>query len=325
MGASRRLWNWSLGFCSVWVVHLGARFGLFRKLQDRRSPIPPEKLASGLSLNGAAVDLWCQAAHSIGLLRKRDGGYLLPETLKPLLADPADPRYMAGQHSYLALRSMDYDGFDGFFRRGIITGFGAPHLVEAFTHATEWDHTAFLKVFLPKVPEIAKKLSSGASVVDVGCGTGSWIKRVGSTFPKSSFLGIEPDAATLRQARRYKRAEWRLGRAEDLPFVDRFDLVHLGEVLYAVGDKPRVLRNCRRALKPGGHLVIAEGLLEGNRRPHDPVAQLLRCMGLDFALQGSGFLAKEELRLLLQSSEFGKIRFVSAGGGFWFVAAARDS
>jgi len=112
------LWRDSIGFLTLWVVHLGRRFGLLQALADRDGPIRTRELARLCSLHEPAVATWCEAASSLRILARTGPRYSLPAKLRPLVALEDDPAYLGGQFSYLALRSLDYDAFDGLFRRG---------------------------------------------------------------------------------------------------------------------------------------------------------------------------------------------------------------
>lgn len=310
-------------------MHLGRRYGLIQTLAARASPVPSSRLAKLCSLYAPAVLTWCEAARSHRILKRTKEGYFLPRRLRPLLAFEDHVDYIAGQFSYLALRSLDYDAFDGLFRKGVVSP-RAPHNVEAISEATRWDHTAFLKIVLPRFPNLRRLMGTGARVLDLGCGSGAWDLRLASLFPKSRFVGIDPDRPAISVARTEAeemgfadRLTFRGGAGESIRSLGTFDVVHLGEVLYAIGGKTEVLRNCFRVLHPSGYLVIAEGLKEAKSRLHTPTNQLIYAMELDFALQGTRFLTKTNLRTLLLESGFVRPHFVNAGGGLWYVVARR--
>src|SRR3990172_4001452 len=170
---SRDLLERSLGFLTVWIVHLGRRYGLVHTLAAQASPVTASRLARLCSLHEPAVLTWCEAARSHRILKRTGDGYTLPSRLRPLLAFEDHLDYLAGQFSYLALRSLDYTAFDDLFRKGV-AGPRAPHIVEASAEATRWDHTAFLKVVLPRIPDLRNLLRAGARVLDLGCGRGGW-------------------------------------------------------------------------------------------------------------------------------------------------------
>ncbi len=321
--------NASLGFYTVWVAHLGRRYGILHALSRRKRPAGTRAIARAARLHEPAVRMWCEAARSLRLIGHRKNGFYLPSKMRALLAEEGDLRFLGGQFSYLALRSLDFAAFDDLFRRGAVTGAGSRHLREASEEATRWDHTGFVKFLLPRVPGLASRLRAGARAVDVGCGTGGWVLRMARAFPRSSFTGIDPDRTAIRIASGKWRSAGARGRVrfrvgsgmEPIREFGPFDLAYLGEVLYGVKNKLRLLRNVRRSFAGDGFLVLAEGLVATARRSGDVGAELVDAMGLDFALQGAKFFKRSELEGLVQEAGFRRVRFHDAGGGLWFIVA----
>ena len=71
----------------------------------------------------------------------------------------------------------------------------------------------------------------------------------------------EADVETLERKAREQNSQATVLRApaEDLPFEDAsFDTVVSTLVLCGVGDQPRVMRELRRVLRPGGRLIFIE-------------------------------------------------------------------
>jgi len=319
----------SLGFFRVWIAHLGRRYGLLQELAKAPGGRTPQALAARRRCDASAVVAWCESAHALGLLDRDGPRFQLPPKWRRLLADETHEDYLAGQFSYLALRSLDYEGFDALFRRGTVPNGAAKHLVEASAEATRWDHTAFLKTVLPKVPALRASLVRGARVLDVGSGSGAWDFRMASQFPRSTFLGVEPNLEALRVARKNadgvpgRRVRFVRGTGEAMRFRGAFDVAYLGEALYGMSSKDRALRNCHRAVRPGGWIVITEGLLDRGADPRAGDNPLLYGFQLDFALQGARLLTPAEVRRLLREAGFHRTRFLHAGGGLWFVVATK--
>lgn len=101
----------------------------------------------------------------------------------------------------------------------------------------------------------AASVRPGATVLDIGCGTGSFLTRLVREIPMTVAIGLDLSPAAVRaQARRgipVVRAD-----ASQLPFADgSVDVVFARHMLDHVGDVPGVLRECRRVLRPGGRLV----------------------------------------------------------------------
>ena len=107
-----------------------------------------------------------------------------------------------------------------------------------------------------------------------------------------------------------------------MKFSEEFDVVYLGESLYAARNQQRVVSNCHRALKKGGILAIMEGLLpESNLQSNEN--RLIMGMQLDFALQGYQFMTAKRIARLLKAAGFGKTQFTDLGGALYLVTATR--
>jgi len=128
-------------------------------------------------------------------------------------------------------------------------------------------------------PFAAGRMPPGATVVDVGSGTGTDANlaaaHVGSP---GRVIGVEPTPAMLDKARTlavHANLELRRGSAEDLPVGDAsVDVLISNGVFNLAPDKTPVFREVLRALKPGGRLqladiVVASELSETVRRDID--------------------------------------------------------
>lgn len=99
-----------------------------------------------------------------------------------------------------------------------------------------------------------------ADVVDLGCGTGVFCIDLADRGFRAT--GVEPAAAMLEAARRRPGAErvtWIHGTAADAPSASA-DLVvmmgHVAQYFVTDDDWTGVLAECRRVLRPGGHLAF---------------------------------------------------------------------
>ncbi|MFC5141588.1 class I SAM-dependent methyltransferase [Actinomycetospora rhizophila] len=106
----------------------------------------------------------------------------------------------------------------------------------------------------------------GGRVLEIGCGTGNVLAVMARRHPDAELVGLDPDPAALARARTKLPATVRLeqGFADALPLPDD----HVDRVLSSLmfhhlpaDDRPGVLREVRRVLRPGGtvHIVDMEG------------------------------------------------------------------
>ncbi len=121
------------------------------------------------------------------------------------------------------------------------------------------------------------KVSGGAALpgaasrmaLDVGTGFGHFMRALAPALPpETQWVGIDPEAESIKEAHARtlavspelaRRARFRLGRAEAIPFHDGvFDFVACQTVLIHVRDPEVALREMIRVLAPGGLLVVVE-------------------------------------------------------------------
>ena len=110
------------------------------------------------------------------------------------------------------------------------------------------------------------ELRAGQRVLDLGCGTGATTLVAKRAQPGIDIVGLDPDAKALARATR-KAARDRLaidfqqGFGDALPFADgSFDRVLSSFMFHHLesGQKPGVLREVRRVLRPGGRLHLLD-------------------------------------------------------------------
>jgi ubiquinone/menaquinone biosynthesis C-methylase UbiE len=108
--------------------------------------------------------------------------------------------------------------------------------------------------------------AAGETIVDVGCGTGTFAVLAKRSQPDAHVIGIDPDEEALSIARAKARAasamvEYRRGFAQDLP-PGAADAIVSSLVLHQVPlpGKQQMLAAMHAALRPGGRLILVDYL-----------------------------------------------------------------
>jgi SAM-dependent methyltransferase len=162
------------------------------------------------------------------------------------------------------------------------------------------------------VPTAVADLHEGETVLDLGSGAGADVlisaRRVG---PTGHAIGLDMTDEMLELAKRNAQeagldnVEFRNGYIENIPLPDgSVDVVISNCVLNLSDDKPKVLREAARVLRPGGRFAISDVIADEDmddetradmRQWTGCIAGALTRRGFEEALTGAG-LADLEIR-----------------------------
>jgi ubiquinone/menaquinone biosynthesis C-methylase UbiE len=113
---------------------------------------------------------------------------------------------------------------------------------------------------------VARHCPDARSVLDVGTGPGFLPPRLARAYPSASVVGIDTSGAMLSIARQRSaaagvadRVTFAKGSAYAIPFSDAtFDLVVATNAIHGFNDLTGFVREARRVLHSGGHLVVLD-------------------------------------------------------------------
>lgn len=161
-------------------------------------------------------------------------------------------------------------------------------------------------------PVTLAALEPGQTVLDLGSGGGIdcflAARRVG---PFGRVIGVDMTPAMIERARANRErlgasnVEFRLGEIEHLPVPDEsVDVIISNCVINLSPDKPQVLREAWRVLKPGGRLSISDIIIEGEFSP-DLLADLE-----SWAECVAGAIDVNDYLRMLEDAGFGDVQVV---------------
>lgn len=139
--------------------------------------------------------------------------------------------------------------------------------IMAHVETTHWWYAGMRRIadaWLRQIP-----LGPHARILDAGCGTGgnlSWLSHYGDVS------GFDYADIALHHAASKSSADLLRASIMHIPCADQsFDLVTSFEVIYhrAVADDVVALAECRRVLRPDGHLLVRVPAFEWLRGHHD--------------------------------------------------------
>jgi SAM-dependent methyltransferase len=116
--------------------------------------------------------------------------------------------------------------------------------------------------FFGAVPGLKERLTAGARVLDLGCGTGNAIAVAARAFPASRFTGIDINPGVVEQAKEtnagLSNAEFAVGDAAELAADPPYDVITAFDAVHDQDRPDVVLRRIRGALVPDGLFFMVD-------------------------------------------------------------------
>ncbi len=182
--------------------------------------------------------------------------------------------------------------------------FDGKKYAKASAHQNEWGTRLIAELHL----------RGNERILDLGCGDGALTSRLALLVPEGEVLGIDASRGMIGAASPKAGSNLRFRRLDinELDFEDEFDVVFSNATLHWVKDHRRLLRNVRRALRPGGRLrfnFAGEGNCSrlcsaiNEAMSRDEYRQLFEDFEWPWYMPGP-----DDYRLLAESSRFGMVR-----------------
>ncbi|MEK6743894.1 MAG: class I SAM-dependent methyltransferase [Nitrospirota bacterium] len=181
-------------------------------------PITAQELSGQLGYDITKVERWLRFAVSYGYINRSDGGYTLT-TKGSLLREGTPTPDLLGLHHMFS-----------YFTKAI------QHSKDAYQKGVGLDSISQGKISRDYIPRVASQLSkssaeffkgsglsTGHTILDLGCGDGSVLREISRTCPGVSATGIDMNIHTIEQGKR-KNSEEGLQDQIDLQVGDVTDM-----------------------------------------------------------------------------------------------------
>jgi ubiquinone/menaquinone biosynthesis C-methylase UbiE len=160
-------------------------------------------------------------------------------------------------------------------------------------------------------------------ILDVGCGGGKTVSRLAQLAPQGKVFGLDysPDMVEYSKKVNKKliaqnRVEIVEGSVEKMGFPDDgFDLVTAFETYYFWISFPDALKEIKRVLKPGGHLLLVNEMIQ------DGVYEVTHALLIEET--HVRLIPLEEIRNAVQSTGFVGAQVFTEAGSPWNAVIAQ--
>ncbi|TQM44971.1 class I SAM-dependent methyltransferase [Pseudonocardia cypriaca] len=248
-------------------VVIGDRLGLYRALADA-GPLTSADLASYTGTSERYVREWLRGQAAGGAISYRghtDQYWMTPEQALAF-ADP-DGLVLPGAFQLAVACLADLPAITEAFRTGSGVAWGDHH-PEVFTGCERFFRpgysTNLVSSWVPAIPGLTERLTSGVAVADIGCGLGASTRILAETYPASTVVGFDNHPESIELARSMTaaagladRCSFQVARAQEFPGTG-YGLVTSFDCLHDMGDPVAAARRVRAALAPDGVWMIVE-------------------------------------------------------------------
>lgn len=261
-----RLLELVAGYVGHRTAEIGVEQGLFDQLAAHPNGVTAATLATETGLDPDYLEVWCRSTNAAGLLEESNGAYRIEPVTATLLTDRRSPAYMGGLFSLLDQPEV-FDLFTVRLRSGERTWWDrfSPDFVRRVADTSRPAYLRLIPGGLEQVPGLDGVLARRAAVLELACGAGFGLVHLARTYPAVRLVGVDGDAyslqlaaAALADAGVGHRAELHHSTLEDLCLDARFDLAVINLAMHECRDLDLVTDNIRRALRPGGYLVVSD-------------------------------------------------------------------
>ncbi len=254
------------GAFSIPLVQIGESLGLYQTL-DEHGPISSAQLANNTSLDERYLREWlsAQAASNYICYDPATDTFSMSPEQAFVFANRDSPFYLAPAFGSAAAFVDNMPKVLEAFRTGEGVAWGDQSQclscsVARFFRPGYKNH--LIQAWLPALEGVVEKLENGGEVADIGCGHGISTLIMAEAFANSKFHGFDFHERSIEEARKHlgehnlTNLDFHIQEAKDLP--GHYDLITLFDCLHDMGDPVGALKTIKKALKPGGTVMLVE-------------------------------------------------------------------
>lgn len=251
------------------LAYIGDKLDLFKLLAES-GPMTNEAFAKQTGCDARYTQEWLSAMSASGWIEydAQTKQFTLPPEHAPFLAVENHVSFMGGLLEAIVPFAHVTPAIMDCFRHGggvayhehhpdmpsVIDRMSAPHFNNFLT-----------QYWLPNLlPAVHQRMTEGAIVADVGCGTGRALILMAKAYPNSQFTGYEPNEASAQQARHMIAQAGVEGNAQivnggaDAMSDQHYDFITTFDVIHDCVDPQGVINDIQRALKADGTYLMQE-------------------------------------------------------------------
>ncbi len=266
---ARELFDLCAGFAYSQVLQSCVELRLFETLEA--GPKTPAQLAPALGLTPARAERLLEAAAALRLLRRRGAAFGLGKLGAAMLNNPGVTA-MVQHHAMLYADLADPVALlrdaPGHTLLAGYWPYGGAERPDALESGAVAGYSRLMATSLPLVAAQvlgAYDLRRHRCLLDVGGGEGAFLEAAKAAAPGLRLMLFDlPPVAACARGRLGDRAGTFGGDMRTGPLPEGADVLSLVRVIHDHDDEPAldILRTARRALSPGGTLLLAEPMLD---------------------------------------------------------------
>lgn len=298
-----RFVGYASGATTMGLLAVADRSGLLSWLAEHEAGTA-EDIAEGAGLNARYVREILSGLAAAGAVEYNPDTELftLPPEHALFLTDEGSPYFMGGWFDMFPSLIKQVDGVAHATKHGGGVGFEefGTGIIRGIDRGNGPSQKVFLNNrWLPAVPGLVDRLTSGIRVADVGCGSGTAAILMAEAFPNSKVTGFDVSEESLSIARSRANTTDNVTfeeySADAIPLQPPFDLLTAFDVIHDLADPLMGMTRIREALSDEGQFLMMEpntsSHLENNLNDRAALVygvSALHCMTQSLAAGGEG-------------------------------------